>query len=151
MNKQFQLTKDGIAELEAEIKGLLARRVEIAEAINTARQQGDLSENAEYQAARLDQERTEKRIAEIDNILKNASVIKIKKSDKVQLGSKVELKNALGTVTFSVVGTIEADPLEGKVSDISPIGKALLGKSVGDDVEIVLPSKTEKYKIAAID
>ncbi|MCA9348941.1 transcription elongation factor GreA [Candidatus Saccharibacteria bacterium] len=150
MNKQFHLTKDGIEELNAEIKQLMSRRVEIAEAINIARQQGDLSENAEYTAAKSDQERTEKRIAEIDHILKNVAVIKQRKSDKVVLGSVVELKNAEGKATFTVVGTVEADPLSGKVSDVSPIGSALLGKSVGDDVEIVLPSKTKKYKVASI-
>lgn len=150
MRQQFHLTKEGVDELRAEMEALMGRRVEIAEAINTARQQGDLSENAEYTAAKTDQERTEKRIAEIDNILKNVKVIKRKKADKVSLGSTVELKNSNGKVTFSVVGTVEADPLEGKVSDESPIGKALLGKQVGDNVEIILPSKTEKYKVAAI-
>lgn len=150
MRQQFHLTKEGVDELRAEMEALMGRRVEIAEAINTARQQGDLSENAEYTAAKTDQERTEKRIAEIDNILKNVKVIKHKKADKVSLGSMVELKNSNGKVTFSVVGTVEADPLEGKVSDESPIGKALLGKQVGDNVEIILPSKTEKYKVAAI-
>lgn len=152
MKKQFHLTKAGIDELKAELKGLIAQRGPIAERIKTAREFGDLAENAEYTSARAEQEQTESRIAEIEHILQNVSVITKPKGDsKVQLGSNVKLKSENGkTKEFQVVGTVEADPLNGKISDESPIGKALLGKKVGDDVEIETPSETVTYKIAHI-
>ena len=97
MNKQFRLTKEGVAELEAELKALIAERSAVAERIKTAREFGDLSENAEYQAARQEQERNEARIAEIEHILQNADLIKTPKSDgKVLLGSTVKLKSSGG-------------------------------------------------------
>jgi transcription elongation factor GreA len=151
MNKQFKLTTEGIAELELELKELIANRGELAERIKSAREFGDLAENAEYSSARQDQERAEGRITEIDHILKNSEVIKQpKKKDTVELGNTVVLKNAKGEMTFTVVGSVEADPLEGKISDESPIGKAILGKKLGEEVEIVTPTDTKKYKISSI-
>jgi len=151
MKKLFRLTKDGIAELETELKVLLTKRPEIAEAIKTARELGDLAENAEYQSARAEQERNDARISEIEHILANVEVIKAPRGDsKVQLGSTVKLKNDGKTKEFQVVGTVEADPLNGKISDESPIGQALLGKKVGEDVEIKTPADTTTYKIASI-
>lgn len=150
MNKQFHLTKEGIKELEEELKDLIEQRPEIAERIKTAREFGDLAENAEYTSARQEQERVESRIAEIENILQNVEVIQKPKGDaKVQLGSVVKLKNG-STKEFQVVGTVEADPLNGKISDESPIGQALLGKKVGDSVEIVTPADTTMYKVVSI-
>lgn len=150
MKKQFYLTNDGVEELKVELEGLTAQRGPIAERIKTAREFGDLSENAEYSSARQEQERVESRIAEIEHILLNVEVIKKPKGDsKVQLGSVVTLKDS-DTKKFQVVGTVEADPLNGKVSDESPIGKALLGKKVGDTVEITTPAETTTYKIIDI-
>lgn len=152
LNKQFQLTREGKAELEKEHNDLVSKRSEVAEKIKTAREFGDLSENAEYQSARQEQENNEARITEIDNILQNATVIQLPKGDKiVQLGSKVSLKGESGkSKEYQVVGTVEADPLNGKISDQSPIGQALLGKKEADDVEIVTPAETATYKITAI-
>ena len=152
MKKQFYLTKEGITELETEVKGLIEQRGPIAERIKTAREFGDLSENAEYSSARQEQERVESRIAEIENILQNVEVIKKPKGDsKVQLGSSVKLKGSDGkTKEFQVVGTVEADPLNGKISDESPIGQALLGKKEGEEVEIQTPAETATYTIADI-
>lgn len=151
MKKLFRLTKEGIAELEAERTRLVGRRGEIAEDIKTARELGDLSENAEYQAARAEQEKNDARISEIDHILLNVEVIKAPKGDnKVQLGSTVELKSGGKTKQFQVVGTVEADPLNGKISDESPIGQALIGKKVGDDVEIKTPAETSIYQVVSI-
>ena len=149
MRKLFRLTQAGVDELTTERDALVARRSEIADAIRTARELGDLSENAEYQSARADQERNDNRIAEIENILNNVDVIKKTSSGKVQLGSVVTLTNGT-TKEFQVVGTVEADPLNGKISDESPIGKALLGKKVGDEVEIKTPAETTTYTISAI-
>ena len=151
MKKQFKLTTEGIAELELELKELIANRGELAERIKSAREFGDLAENAEYSSARQDQERAEGRITEIDHILKNSEAIKQpKKKDTVELGNTVVLKNAKGEMTFAVVGSVEADPLEGKISDESPMGKAILGKKLGEEVEIVTPTDTKKYKISSI-
>lgn len=150
MKKQFHLTREGVDELKAELAELVALRGPIAERIKTAREFGDLSENAEYSSARQEQERTEGRIAEIEHILLNVDIIKKPKGDsKVQLGSSVVLKNG-DTKRFQVVGTVEADPMHGKISDESPIGKALMGKKVGDEVEIKTPAETATYKIVEI-
>lgn len=152
MKKQFLLTKEGIEELENELKSLTGERGAIADRIKTAREFGDLSENAEYSAARQEQERSEGRISELENILQNAEVIKKPKGDnKVQLGSCVKLKGESGkTKEYQVVGTVEADPLEGKISDESPIGQSLLGKKVGELVVITTPSDELSYKIVDI-
>ena len=151
MKKQFHLTKEGITELKQELETLLASRPAIAEAIGLAREQGDLSENAEYQSAKLEQDRLETRIREIDHILKNVEEIKQPRNhDKVRLGSTVELKSGNKKVSFSVVGTVEADPLVGKVSDESPIGMALLGAALGEKVEIKTPAETKQYTVSSI-
>ncbi|MGH7195701.1 MAG: transcription elongation factor GreA [Candidatus Saccharimonadales bacterium] len=152
MKKQFRLTKDGVAEFQAELDGLTAERGEVAERIKTAREFGDLSENAEYQSARQEQEHSEERISQIKHILDNVELIKAPKSSSgVQLGSSVKLKgDARKTAEFQVVSTVEADPLDGKISDESPIGLALLGKKVGDQVEIKSPAETAVYKIAEV-
>lgn len=152
MKKQFKLTQEGIDELVLEKDQLISNRAEITESIKTARELGDLSENAEYASAKSDQERTETRIAEIEYILKNVEIIKAPKNNNmVKLGSTVKLKADSGKVKqFQVVGTVEADPLEGKVSDESPIGKALLEKRVGDKVEIANTSDTQIFKIVEL-
>lgn len=152
MNKQFRLTQDGIAELQSELDALIAERSEVADRIKTAREFGDLAENAEYQTARQEQERNENRISEIEHILHNTEVIKATKSGgQVRLGSRVELKGKDGKKKqFQVVGTVEADPLEGKISDESPLGRAVMGKKEGDEVEIVTPAETTTYKVAKI-
>ncbi len=152
MKKQFRLTKSGVDELEKELKDLIEQRGAIADRIKTAREFGDLAENAEYSVARLDQERAESRISEIEHILQNVELIKAPRNDsKVQLGSVVQLKSDAGsTKQFQVVGTVEADPLNKKISDESPIGQALLGKAVGDNVEIKTPAETSFFKIVSI-
>jgi transcription elongation factor GreA len=152
MKKQFYLTADGVQELKTELDELIAQRGPIAERIKTAREFGDLSENAEYSSARQEQERVEGRIAEIEAILLNVEIIKKPRGDsKVQLGSFVKLKDGGGKAKeFQVVGTVEADPMNGKISDESPIGQALLGKKEGEEVEIKTPAETSIYKIVDI-
>jgi transcription elongation factor GreA len=150
MKKQYALTADGLNELKKELSDLIAQRLVIADRIKQARELGDLSENAEYQGAREDQDRLEARISEVEHILQNAQVIKKGKSDgTVSLGSTVKLKGDKGNKEFKVVGTMEADPLNGKISDESPIGQELLGKKVGDIVTITA-SQPAKYKITSI-
>lgn len=150
--KMFRLTKDGVNELKEELAQLKLERSSIADRIKTAREFGDLSENAEYQSARQEQDRNEARISEVEHILQNLELIESPRGDsKVQLGSRVELRSDNGkTKQFQVVGTVEADPLEGKISDESPIGKALLGKKVGDEVEIKTPAEFATYRVTQI-
>lgn len=151
MKKLFHLTQSGIDELTAELDTLRHKRVETAEAIKVARELGDLAENAEYQSARQEQERNDARIDEIEHILANVEVIQSNGKKQVGLGSKVTLRNTKGKeMVLQVVGTIEADPLAQKISDESPIGRALLGKKEGDDVEIKTPAETATYTIAAV-
>ncbi|HEV2403302.1 MAG TPA: transcription elongation factor GreA [Candidatus Saccharimonadales bacterium] len=153
MKKQFHLTQEGVDELKTELHDLINLRTEIADRIKTAREFGDLAENAEYSSARQDQERNEAHISEIEHILANVQlIIKPKKNGRVVLGSKVKLKGADNKTSkeFQVVGTVEADPLEGKISDESPIGQALLGKSEGEAVEIRTPVETTTYTIIDI-
>lgn len=151
MKKQYRLTQEGVEELKAELDELVSQRGPIAERIKSAREFGDLTENAEYTSAMQEKEKTESRISEVEHILLNYELInKPKKATKVQIGSSVSLKNNGLSKQFQVVGTVEADPLEGKISDESPIGQALLGKKVGDDVQIKTNSDTVTYKVAEI-
>jgi transcription elongation factor GreA len=152
MKKQYRLTKQGVDELETELNQLIAQRGPIAERLKTAREYGDLNENAEYGSARQEQDRNEQRISEIEYILLNVELIKTSKSNgRIRLVSKVHLKGKKGeTKIFQVVGTVEADPLNGKISDESPIGKALIGKSEGDKVEISTSSETTIYTIVDV-
>jgi len=150
MKKTYRLTQEGVDELKSELAGLVAQRPQVADRIKHARELGDLSENAEYQTAREEQDRLEARISELEHILRSVQIIKKPKSSgKVMLGSTVVLKDGK-TLTYQVVGTIEADPTAGKISDESPIGKALMGKAVGDKVEIKTPAGSHTYKIIEI-
>jgi transcription elongation factor GreA len=150
MKKMYQITDEGKKELEAELEELKSRRGAIAEKIAEARDFGDLSENAEYDSAREEQGLVESRIAEIEDILLNAELIKAGKSSKVTLGSKVELKMGQKTVVYVIVGPVEADPLEGKISNESPIGEALMCKKVGDTATITTPKGEITYEIIKI-
>jgi len=150
MKKAYQITAAGKLDLEKELDELKAGRGAIAQRIADARSQGDLSENSEYDEALNQQGQLEGRIAEIEEILQNASIIKAKASDKVVVGSTVELQTGAKKLQYTIVGTVEADPLEGKISDESPIGKALIGKKVGDSVAIKTPSGEASYKIVKI-
>jgi transcription elongation factor GreA len=149
MKKQYHLTAEGKTELETELIELIGKRTDIAEKIANARDYGDLSENAEYDAAREEQSLLETRIAELEDILKNADIIKRSKSTTIRVGSTVALENGK-KVTYQVVGPVEADPLEGKISNESPIGAALMGKKVGDKVTITTPKGQVVYSVEAV-
>lgn len=150
MKKLYQLTEEGKLELETELEELKSRRVDIAEKIANARDYGDLSENAEYDAAREEQAQVESRIADIEEILKNATLINHSKSSSVQVGTTVVLKFDGKDVTYKIVGPVEADPMEGKISNESPIGQALLGKKKGEKVEILTPKGNTSYEIVGL-
>lgn len=151
MKKIYQITDDGKRELETELEELKGRRGAVADKIAEARDFGDLSENAEYDSAREAQGLLESRIAEIEDVLLNAELIKPTKSSKVILGSKVELKMGKKIVNYAVVGPVEADPIAGKISNESPIGEALMGKKVGDNVTITTPKGAISYEVIAVN
>lgn len=132
MKKTINLTKAGKADLEKELAELIAQRPAIAERIATARAFGDLSENQEYTDARAEQNKVENRIMEIQETLKNAVLIRARKSDKVNIGSTVTITMSGKKFTYTMVGPVEANPLEGKISHESPIGKELLGRKVDE-------------------
>jgi len=148
MKKTVNLTKEGKAELEKELEELISRRPAIAERLATARAFGDLSENQEYTDARAEQKTVENRIIEIEDLLKSAKVIRAASHDKVSLGATVKVKLGGKEYTYSIVGPVEADPLNGKVSNESPIGQALLGKKAGDEYELPNGNKGKILEVA---
>lgn len=150
MKKAYQITAEGKAELEKELVELKSRRGEVAEKIANARDFGDLSENAEYDAARDEQGLLETRIAEIEDILIHAELIKTGGRKSIGLGSRVELKIGNKKVSYIIVGPVEANPLEGKISNESPIGMALYGKKVDDKVTIATPKGEISYTVSSV-
>ena len=118
MTKQHQLTESGLEEIRQELEELKQRRGDVAERLKTAKEEGDLSENADYDAALEEQEYVEGRINEIEDIILNASIINApQKKDVVELGNTVELKDDGETYTYTVVGSLESDPVAGKISE----------------------------------
>ena len=152
--KKNILTPDGLKALEDELQELkVVRRKEIAQKIKEAREQGDLSENAEYDAAKDEQRDMEARIEEIEKILKNAVVIDEKfEKGVISLGCHVLLEDiSLGKeVTYHIVGSTEADILQNKISNESPLGRALIGKGAGDVVDVEAPAGVIPYKVLEI-
>lgn len=146
IKKSVNLTAEGKKDLEKELDELIKGRPAIAERIATARAFGDLSENEEYSSARNEQKVAEGRILEIQEILKNAKIIHSGKKDKVNLGVAVVLDMGGRTVEYSLVGPTEANPLEGKISNESPIGKAIFGRKAGEDFDF----NGKKVKIVEI-
>ncbi len=150
IQKAYQITAEGKAELEKELEELKSRRGEVADKISDARDFGDLSENAEYDAAREEQGLLETRIAEIEDIIANADIIKSNGKGVVGLGSVVEIKAGAKKFTYTIVGPVEANPIDGKVSNESPIGMALYGKKVGDNVTITTPKGEAQYELVSV-
>lgn len=146
IKKNISLTPEGKKELEKELAELIENRPAVTERIATARAFGDLSENEEYSSARNEQKMAEGRILEIQDILKNAKIIKGGKKSKVDLGATVVLDMGGREVTYTLVGATEANPLEGKISNESPIGKALIGRKAGEEIDF----NGKKVKIVEI-
>ncbi|PSO42882.1 transcription elongation factor GreA [Candidatus Saccharibacteria bacterium QS_5_54_17] len=151
MTKQHQLTESGLEEIRQELEELKQRRGDVAERLKTAKAEGDLSENADYDAALEEQEYVEGRINEIEDIILNASIINApQKKDVVELGNTVELKDDGETYTYTVVGSLESDPVAGKISEESPIGRALIGAKTGDTVTIQTPGGERECEVTKI-
>lgn len=155
VEKQYPMTKEGKEKLEKELQELkTVKRKEVVERIKIARSFGDLSENSEYDSAKEEQAFVEGRIATIEKMLRNAVIIEDDKNNKdtVTLGKSVtfvELPDG-EEETYTIVGSAEADPFEGKISNDSPIAKSLLGKKVGDEVSVQTPGGEINVKILAI-
>ncbi len=155
MVNKIELTKEGAEKLEKEYRHLLdIERPEVIEQIKAARAQGDLSENSDLDAARDRQAEIEARIKDIENILANAKIIdnSTKSGKVVSLGSTVEVKDLSDntTASYTIVGTVEANPVKGLISNVSPLGKAIVGKRVGDEC-IVRVAQEYKVQILKID
>ena len=154
--KKNLLTDAGLQKLEDELHDLkVNRRKEVAGKIKEAREQGDLSENAEYDAAKDEQRDIETRIEEIEKILKNAEVVVEDEVDvnKINVGCTVKVydEEFEEELEFKIVGSSEANSLQGKISNESPVGKALIGRSIGDVVEVETQAGVISYKVLAIE
>ena len=154
MAQETLLTIEALKQLEAELEDLKVNgRKEAAEKIKLAKSFGDLSENSEYDEAMNDQAKLEARIGEIEHILKTAKVLDVESlgTENVHIGSTVKIKDkSRKTYTYSIVGFAQADPAVGKISDESPVGKALIGHKKGDKVTVDVPSGTLEFKIVEI-
>lgn len=155
MDKKVVLTREGLKNLEDELQELkITRRKEIAEKIKEARSQGDLSENAEYDSAKDEQAEVEARIINIEKMLRNAEVIDDSDVDHtlINVGSRILLCDMEfnDEVEYLIVGSAEANPMQGKISNESPLGRILLGHRAGEIVEVNAPAGIIKYKIAKI-
>ena len=147
--KKNLLTYAGLKQLEEELHDLkVVKRKEVAQKIKEAREQGDLSENAEYDAAKDEQRDIEARIEEIEKILKNAEVVVEDEVDlkTISVGCKVKVHD----IEFKIVGSTEANSLEGKISNESPVGKALIGAKEGQTVSVEMPTGVMEYKVLQI-
>ena len=154
--EEYLLTTEGFLKLEEELNELkTVKRPEVIEAIKEARAQGDLSENADYDAARDDQAKLEARIKELEKMIDNAVIIeeKTKKDENVTLGSVVQICyiDDEDEEEYKIVGSLEANPFENKISNESPIGKAILGKSIGDIVSVESPNGSYEIKILSVN
>jgi len=150
--KPVYLTAEGLAKLTAELNQLITvERPRVAARIHEAKLDGDISENAEYEDAKQEQSFLEGRIATLEGQLKNAEVIAATNGrDRVSIGSKVVITGADGEETFTIVGSAEASPREGRISNESPVGRALMGKRVGDMVQVSAPRGVMKITVEAI-
>ncbi len=152
MSETQYLSEEGLIKVKKELESLkTAKRKEISQRIEEAKKLGDLSENSEYMEAKEAQEINEKRIAELEEIIKNAAIIKQGKvHSTVQIGSRVEVASEKGKKEFMIVGSEEADPVQGKISNASPMGRAFLGRKVGDNVIVKTPAGEVKYEVLGI-
>ncbi len=151
MTKQY-LTKERLEEFKEELETLKnQKRVEVAERLKQAKEYGDLSENSEYAEAREEQANVETRIAELEDLLKKAVTIQMTEGgDTVTVGSTVTVRKGEKTMSYTIVGSYEAMPEEGRISDESPLGKAFLKKKVGDTVEVTTPAGPATYEVVKI-
>lgn len=150
--QKHYLTKERKDAITAEVAELKSEgRKVVAERLKQAKDLGDLSENSEYQEAREEQSRLEGRISELEDILRNCAIIKKEQGNgTVKIGSIVKVKKGSTQMTYTIVGSNEAKPLQGLISNESPIGKAMLGKKIGEKFEVSAPSGIVKYEVVEV-
>jgi transcription elongation factor GreA len=151
-NKPTYISREGLEKLRKELDVMVSvRRPEIAQRIHDAKEHGDLTENAEYEDAKNEQAFVEGRIQMLESLIKNATLIDEHTSnDHVQIGSTVKVSGPDGSQTFTIVGSTEAKPAAGRISNESPVGRALLGKKKGENVTVQVPAGDIDYKIVSI-
>jgi transcription elongation factor GreA len=150
-NKPVYLTADGLEKLKAELTHLVtSERPRIAQRIHDAKLDGDITENAEYEDAKQEQSFLEGRIATLEAQLKNAQVIAHSNGDRVGIGSTVVIKGRDGEDRFTIVGSAEASPRDGRISNESPVGAALMGKRKGDKVTVLAPAGSVTYTVVSV-
>jgi transcription elongation factor GreA len=151
-NRPTYLSKDGLEKLRAELDQMTSvKRPEVAQRIHDAKEHGDLSENAEYEDAKNEQAFVEGRIQTLQALIKNATIIDEHHStDHVQIGSTVKVASDDGEESFTIVGSTEAKPTEGRISNESPVGRALLGRKKGETINVQVPAGDIAYTIVAI-
>jgi transcription elongation factor GreA len=151
-NKPSYLSREGLEKLRAELEEMTnVRRAEVAARIHDAKEHGDLSENAEYEDAKNEQAFVEGRIQTLEALIKNATIIdETHSTDHVQIGSTVHVESTDGPEEFTIVGSAEASPRDGRISNESPVGRALLGKRKGEKVLVRVPAGDFTYKIVNI-
>jgi len=151
-NRTQYISEDGLVKLRTELEELInVRRQEIAQRIHDAKEHGDLAENAEYEDAKNEQAFVEGQIQRLEALVKNAVLIDEQHgTDHVQIGSTVKVDGTDGNEVFTIVGSTEASPRDGKISNESPVGRALLGKHKGDSVVVHVPAGDFSYKIVEI-
>lgn len=154
MDDKKYVSKERYEELRAELLDLRTnKRQDIADRLRQAKDYGDLSENSEYAEAREEQNRVETRISELEEYLKNVSVLTRKKSSggKIGVGSSIAVKRGTKTYNYEIVGSEDADPVKGKISNESPIGRAFMGRAVGDKVEVKTPAGDTVYEVVSVE
>ena len=151
--KEIYVTNEGLEQMKQELEDLIqVKRPEVIKALKEARALGDLSENAEYDAARQEQAQTEARIKELESMIEHAVIIENVDTNEVSIGTKVTIEyvDDDDTEEYSIVGVKEADPFNNKISNESPIARAILGKKIGDIVSVDSPNGTYDVKVVAI-
>ena len=150
--RQVQITKEGLDLLKSELEDLVdVKRPKVVERLSNARTQGDLAENSDYHNARDELEFLDGRISELEEVIKNALVVKNRGGNGVAVGTKVSLRESGHKHLYHIVGDWEADPAQKKISHTSPLGRALIGKRVGEKVEVEAPAGKIVYEILSIE
>jgi transcription elongation factor GreA len=152
MKNNIKLTQEGLDTLKSELIELRdVKRPKLVDRLSNARAQGDLSENSDYQSAKEELEFLDGRIDELGEVIKTAAVVPVSKNGDINVGTKVTVKVGTNKIVFNIVGEWEADPVNKKISHESPLGKALVGRKLGDKVEVEAPAGKVYYEILAIE
>jgi transcription elongation factor GreA len=151
MNDRILITPMGLTDLQSELDGLQTKRPQVVERLSIARSMGDLSENSDYISAREELEFLDNRIGQLEDLIRNSKVTTPTVFDQIGFGHNVTVSIDSAKITFQIVGEPEADPRNKKISHQSPLGQALMGKKIGDTIEVDAPIGKIIYKIISID